>query len=162
MTKQTKDSIKALLISRDDAVIRGLQVIFALQTATEQVVGCTNTPNGVGFSKAHDEFATSLVKFYQKRGFLSPKQMAAARKLMQRYAGQLAKVANGEIANPLKPVLPKAAVAEETPEELEARIEREAIQAIEDDTDAAAKAAEALDHEPTGELVYDYTNKLVW
>jgi hypothetical protein len=161
MTKQTKDSIKALLISRDDAVIRGLQVIFALQTATEQAVGCTNTPNGVGFSKAHDEFATSLVKFYQKRGFLSPKQMNAARKLMQRYAGQLAKVANGEIANPLKPVAPKVHV-EADDAALAERIEREAIQAIENDTDAAAKAAEALDHEPTGDLVYDYTNKLVW
>lgn len=110
--KHTKDSIKQLLVTNDKALVRGLLVIHGLQTRTEQEVGHTNTENGVGFSHAHAEFATSLVNFYRRKGFLSPKQLQAARKVMQRYAGQLAKVANGEIVNPLDAPTPKEPVQE--------------------------------------------------
>jgi hypothetical protein len=40
---------------------------------------------------------SSFVKFYNKAGFLSYKQMKIARKKMLKYAGQLTKIVNEEL-----------------------------------------------------------------
>jgi len=100
MAKHTKDTIKALLVN-DKAVLRGLLVIDALQTETEREIGDSVVLNGVGWSGTDAEFMSSLAKQYRQRGTLSEKQMVWARKKIQKYAGQLAKVANGEIENPM-------------------------------------------------------------
>ncbi len=92
-----KEDIKDLLIKRDDAVIKGMLRIYDLQTADEQESETATHLNGVGFSGAHAEIMCSMSKFYQKRNFLSPKQMTYARRIMLRYAGQLTKIANGKI-----------------------------------------------------------------
>lgn len=99
--KHTKESIQALLETSDKALLRGLMVIFALQTVSEKESHMTREHNGVGFSPFHAEFLSSLAHQLQRGRTLSPKQMAALRKTMRRYAGQLAKVANGKIVNPL-------------------------------------------------------------
>lgn len=99
--KHTKESIQALLETSDKALVRGLMVIFALQTASEKESHMTREHNGVGFSPFHAEFLSSLAHQVQRGRSLSPKQTAALRKTMRRYAGQLAKVANGKITNPL-------------------------------------------------------------
>jgi hypothetical protein len=105
--KWTKDTIKGLLQNDDKAVLKGLLRIFSLQTATEQAVEYTKEHNGVGFSGYDAEFLTSLAKGYIQYGRLTEKQMIHLRKKILRYAGQLAKIANGEIDCPPLPAVRK-------------------------------------------------------
>ena len=43
----TKNEIKGLIESRDDAVVRGMLRIYDLQTESEKVFGDTHAHNGV-------------------------------------------------------------------------------------------------------------------
>lgn len=92
-----KDEIKELLETSDKLAIRGLLRIFQLQTADEQESEYTKHINGVGFTGVDGEILSSMAKFFKSRNYLSPKQMEIVRKRMPKYAGQLTKVANGEI-----------------------------------------------------------------
>jgi hypothetical protein len=94
----TKNEIKGLIESRDDAVVRGMLRIYDLQTESEKVFGDTHANNGVGFSGVDGEIMSSFVEFYNKANFLSYKQMKIARKKMLKYAGQLTKIANNELS----------------------------------------------------------------
>ena len=94
----TKNEIKGLIESRDDAVVRGMLRIYDLQTESEKVFGDTHAHNGVGFSGVDGEIMSSFVEFYNKANFLSYKQMNIARKKMLKYAGQLTKIANNELS----------------------------------------------------------------
>ena len=93
----TKNEIKGLIESRDDAVVRGMLRIYDLQTESEKVFGDTHESNGVGFSGVDGEIMSSFTEFYNKAGFLSKKQMVIARKKMLKYAGQLTKIVNKEV-----------------------------------------------------------------
>lgn len=93
----TKEEIKVLLERNDTAVCRGLVTLFNLQTQDERNDEHTKYHNGVGFTGVDAEFLTSLARQYQDRGFLTPKQIVYGRKKILKYAGQLAKVANGQI-----------------------------------------------------------------
>ena len=93
----TKDEIKNLLEIHDHAVIRGMKRIYDLQTEDEKENGGTYYNNGVGFSGVDGDIMSSFVKFYNKSGFLSYKQMKIARKKMLKYAGQLTKIVNEEL-----------------------------------------------------------------
>jgi hypothetical protein len=96
----TADTIKAILDQSDAAVKRGLVVIHRLQTEDERRSGLTTERNGVGWSKFDAEVMTSLVAWYDAKGWLTPRQLLLARKKIKRYARQLARVANGEIEVP--------------------------------------------------------------
>jgi hypothetical protein len=98
----SKEEIKDLLDSNDMAVKKGLINLYSLQTEDERDSENTKYQNGVGFSGKDADFMTSLAKQLLERGTLSPRQLACARKNMKGYAGQLAKIANGEIK--VKPV----------------------------------------------------------
>ena len=93
----TKDEIKGLIESRDDAVVRGMLRIYDLQTESEKVFADTHAHNGVGFSGGDGEIMSSFVELYNKTNFLSYKQMKIARKKMLKYAGQLTKISNKEL-----------------------------------------------------------------
>ena len=93
----TKDEIKGLIETRDDAVIRGMLRIYDLQTESEKVFGDTHEHNGVGFSGVDGEIMSSFSEFVNKAGFLTYKQMKIARKKMLKYASQLTKIANKEL-----------------------------------------------------------------
>ena len=106
-----KEEIKVLLETRKDAVIRGLLVIYDRQTEDEKNSEITTHANGIGYSGAHAEIMTSFAKFYKQHKFLSPKQTNIARKIIVKYARQLAdeananeekkwKISNGEISTP--------------------------------------------------------------
>jgi len=86
-----------LLESNDVAVIKGLIRIYELQTSDEQSAEYTKHHNGVGFSGFDGEFMTSVAKFFLKVGFVTEGQFVHLKKKMMRYAGQLAKIANGDI-----------------------------------------------------------------
>lgn len=92
----TKEEIKANLLTSDRWLIRGLIAIYNHQTAQEQDVQQTVEDNGVGFSGVDSTFLSSLAEQAKARGTLSVKQTEKARKCMTKYAGQLARIANGE------------------------------------------------------------------
>jgi hypothetical protein len=85
---------------------RGILRIYENQTNDEQRTESTNHNNGVGFTGADARFLTSLAKWiikgrrdYRRREgqSLSEKQAARARRMMQKYAGQLARIAEQNI-----------------------------------------------------------------
>lgn len=93
----TKDEIKNLLMTRNDAVEHAILSIFKLQTIDERGAGVTFYNNKVGFSGAHAEFCTSLAEQLKKGWHLSAKQMVIARKYMLHYTGQLTLIANKQL-----------------------------------------------------------------
>ena len=92
-----KEDIKTLLQTNDNAVLRGIVVIYSLQTEDEKKAGETIEHNGVGFSGVDAEFMSSLAKFILNRGYLTDKQLEYGRRKIMKYAGQLTKVANGRL-----------------------------------------------------------------
>jgi len=84
----------------------------------------TRHDNGVGFGYRDAEFGSSLARQVEQNRMigqgtrtLSPKQIAAARKLCLRYSRQLTAIANGELSVPLAPwETPKAAPLPRCPE----------------------------------------------
>lgn len=53
-----------------------LSRILENQTSDEVTYETTRHANGIGFTGAEGEIGTSMAKFYNSRGFLTPKQVA--------------------------------------------------------------------------------------
>ena len=94
----TKDEMKEILTKYDDQVCKAVVKIYECQTTEEQKSHETKQNNGVGFNGADAPIMSSFAEFYMKRGYLSPKQLVVARKKIMKYAGQLCKIANKEVA----------------------------------------------------------------
>ena len=92
----TKELIAENIESHDKWLYRGIMAIYNKQTADEQAVETTKYNNGVGFNGRDAKFMSSLAKSYQKYNRLTGRQIAAARKVLKKYCGQLTKIANGE------------------------------------------------------------------
>ena len=75
---------------------KGLLAIYAHQTTDEKSCESTHWANGVGFNGADAEILSSFSKQLLERGFLTPKQVALARKKMMKYVGQLVRIANNK------------------------------------------------------------------
>jgi len=100
----TVESIRSLLATNDKAVARALLALNARQTADEQVTEHTRHLNGRGFRPCHARMGTSMAKFYERNGYLSPKQIAYWRKTDRTgnmrigiYAAQLLRVAEEKV-----------------------------------------------------------------
>lgn len=96
----TRQDIIQLLQTNDRAIIRAILAITARQTADEQASEETKYSNGRGWKSCHGRVGTSMAKFYQARGYLTPKQIAYWRKpnakgqmRIECYANQLLQVA---------------------------------------------------------------------
>lgn len=78
---------------------RAVIAIFNKQTENEKEVESTNMRNNVGFTGADAKILTSFAKqlLKNKNRHLSDKQLAIAKRRIVKYAGQLAKIANGKI-----------------------------------------------------------------
>lgn len=76
----TGNAIIELLRTNDKAVCRALVVLNERQTTDEQISENTKHRNNRGFRPCHARMGTSMAKFYEKRGFLTPKQIAYWRK----------------------------------------------------------------------------------
>lgn len=76
---------------------RGLLAIYNYQTEDEKTSEITKHDNMVGFNGVDSNILSSFAKSYKNYGRLSPAQLVICRKKMLKYAGQLAKIANGEI-----------------------------------------------------------------
>jgi hypothetical protein len=116
----TVESIKQLLATNDKAIGRALIVLKNRQTSDEQVTEATRHLNGRGFRPCHARMGTSMGLFFERKGYLSPKQIAYWRKTdvsgksrIEIYARQLLEEAN------LK-TLQKVPKVETDPEEIEA------------------------------------------
>lgn len=86
-----------MLEKSDKAIRRGILAIYSLQTWDERRTEDSTEANGVGFNGLDAPFLTSLAKQLQMKGYLTRKQTEKGRKAMLKYAGQLAKIANGEL-----------------------------------------------------------------
>lgn len=85
------EMIRHNMAKSDKWLLRGLLAIYARQTADERLGAETVKDNGIGFTVHDARILTSLA--YQSRlSPLSPKQKALLRKLMPKYARQLARV----------------------------------------------------------------------
>jgi len=76
MTQLTKEALVSLLLTNDKAVARALVHLKNRQNVDEQLDEATKYQNGRGFRPCHARMGTSMAKFYENRGFLSPKQVA--------------------------------------------------------------------------------------
>ena len=101
----TRAQIVELLKTRDAAVARALVVLTQRQTVSEQATESTQYRNGEGFRPCHARMGTSMANFYQRRGYLSPKQIAYWRQPMKDgkmrieiYANQLLAAAQARAA----------------------------------------------------------------
>jgi hypothetical protein len=72
----TGTDIVNLLRTNDKAVIRALLVLNERQTTEEQQIEATTTRNDRGFRPCHARVGTNMAKFYQRKGYLTPKQIA--------------------------------------------------------------------------------------
>jgi len=72
----SKDELLTLLKTNDKAVARALVVLNNRQTADEQATQGTRYLNGMGFRPCHARMGTSMATFFQRNGYLSPKQVA--------------------------------------------------------------------------------------
>jgi hypothetical protein len=88
----TKEDIKNLILTRDDAVIRVLMHLHGFQTSYEQQAETTEEHNQVGFTGPDGEFLTGVGNFYLKRGFLTPKQIKAVRPRLVKYSTQILRI----------------------------------------------------------------------
>jgi tRNA(Ile2) C34 agmatinyltransferase TiaS len=103
--QHTVDSIRALLASNDRAVGRALVVLRNRQTADEQTSEQTKYQNGRGFRPAHAKMGTSMANFFERRGYLTQRQVAYWRAAMRDgksrigiYARQLLEEAEARVA----------------------------------------------------------------
>jgi len=76
----TKEEVVAKLLTDDNAVIWALRVLNRRQTSDEQRSEQTKYHNCQGFRPCHARMGTSMATFFERRGFLSPKQIAYWRK----------------------------------------------------------------------------------
>ncbi len=93
----TKQSIQELLQRNDRAVKRALVVIHQRQTPEEKFAHISVEVNGIGFNQADAEFLTSLAEQVIEKDWLSGKQMAHARKRIQKYWQQLLEIAHEKL-----------------------------------------------------------------
>lgn len=75
MGELTKEQLKERLLTDDKALIAALVALNNCQTAEELASGHTISKNGMGFRAFDSKVGSGMVKFYQKAGFLTPKQL---------------------------------------------------------------------------------------
>ena len=90
----SKEEIKDLLSSNDTMVGRSLIQLYNKQTSDEQTSMCTKYTNHRGFNGVDAHILSSFTEQYQRKNWLSEKQLYLARKKLGKYVGQLTKIAN--------------------------------------------------------------------
>ena len=96
-TGWTKEEIKHKLETNQEWLEKAIIAIYDRQTQDEKDSGQTIKHNKVGFSGAHASSCTYYAHWILGGRHLSGRHLVKARKFMVHYAGQLAKIANGEI-----------------------------------------------------------------
>lgn len=94
--KEAIQKFRSKLSSDKRWAIKGMLTIYDRQTSEERASHNTIEHNKIGYSGAHAEIMTSFSKQYQRKGYLSPKQMKIVFKIMPKYARQLYEVAKSQ------------------------------------------------------------------
>ena len=94
--KLTQEVVREVLNTDDAVLTEWLVKIYEFQTRDEQMTETTNRTNLVGFTGADAHILSSFAKQYIRKGYLSPKQLAIARKKMPKYAGQIIRIHTGK------------------------------------------------------------------
>lgn len=92
--KQIKEYVRTQLGSNPSWAKHALIKIFEFQTAEEQEMESTHDHNGVGFTGVDGEILASFAKQFQRKGFLSPKQMDLLFKKMPKYWKQIISISD--------------------------------------------------------------------
>lgn len=71
-----RESIEELLRNNSRAVGRALIALRNRQTADEVATESTRWQNGRGFTAAHARRGVSMANFFERTGFLTPRQLA--------------------------------------------------------------------------------------
>lgn len=100
----TKDTIWNTLSTNDDQLKKALLKLYEFQTSSEQAAQHTKYQNSVGFNGVDGKFLSNVAEFLKRNGYLSSKQIFRVRKSLRKYAGQLAKIANGELETSVEPI----------------------------------------------------------
>ena len=97
ITKAAKQSfIRTKLGTSQKWATHALLLIFSLQTADEQATNSTSNLNNIGFTGSDAYILSSFAKQFEKKGWLSPKQMAIVMKKMPKYCRQVMNNSNQE------------------------------------------------------------------
>ena len=99
--KYTKDSILVLFSKNEAFMFRALLKVYAFQTQDEKNTDSVSHANGMGFRSCDSYILSKLAKWYEEKGYFTPKQAEIVRKKMPVYAGQIAKIANGLVEMPV-------------------------------------------------------------
>jgi len=93
---QIKEFVKEKLATDPIWAQKALLKIFEFQTLEEQKSKDTIYHNGVGFNGTDGEILSSFALQFQKKKYLSEKQMAIVFKKMPKYWMQVVKISNEE------------------------------------------------------------------
>jgi len=91
--KAIAEAIKVQITSNDNQAIKAMLKVYEYQTDDEQAGGYVRHDNGMGFAATDSEILTSFCHQYERKGWLSAKQIAIIKNKIGKYAGQLLKQA---------------------------------------------------------------------
>lgn len=95
-TQFTKDFVRNKICTDRRWTERAIIALYNRQTLDEQVTMSTRVHNNQGFNGVDAEYFSSLAEQLNKGRHLSDRQLASAQRSIGKYAGQLARIANGE------------------------------------------------------------------
>ena len=90
----TKEEIRNLILTRQDALERAILAIHARQTTDEQREDTTKHSNGRGFNSPDARRGSYYARWIKLGRHLTGNHIVKARAMMQKYVGQLVIVAN--------------------------------------------------------------------
>ena len=93
-TNWTAEEIKNIINRNDRQLCLAIIQIYNCQTDDEKLYKETSHDNGIGFNAFDSKILSSFAEQYLERGSLTKRQLEIARKKMQKYGKQLAKIAN--------------------------------------------------------------------
>ena len=94
----TKEQIKALLVSDNRAVEKGIVTLFNRQTEDEKCDGNTRHTNGRGFNYKDAPYGSYMAKWVLSGKRLTGKHLAAARRMCVFYSKQLVEVSEERLS----------------------------------------------------------------
>lgn len=103
-TDWTAEEIKDVINRNDRQLCLAIVQIYNCQTEDEKLSKETSHDNGIGFNAFDSEILSSFAEQYLERGSLTKRQIEVARKKMQKYSKQLAKLANEQALKTLNKI----------------------------------------------------------
>lgn len=93
------EKLRKQIADKDSTAIHTLMFVYERQVDDEQLHETVKYRNGVGFKPQDAKIGSSFVKWYKSKGLFTAKQMAAVKKMVAKYAGQVveAKIDAGNI-----------------------------------------------------------------